>query len=205
MLNINVQIPRDVYVACSGGVDSMAVLHFLSQRKTKPRVAYMHHGTEHGEEALRFVEAYCREHVLDLVVGTVSGTKSKRESPEEFWRTQRYSFLHGLPLPVVMAHHLDDCVEQWLFSSLHGKPGVIPVRNGNVFRPFMTTKKAVFTDWCQRHQVPYLTDPSNTDTRYARNRIRTRIVPEALLVNPGLHKTVAKLVLAQYRQESTTP
>ena len=199
MLTIKLKIPVDVYVACSGGVDSMAVLHFLSQRKTKPKVAYMHHGTAHGEEALRFVEAYCSEHGLELTVGTLRGTKSKKESPEEFWRNHRYSFLHSLPLPVVMAHHLDDCVEQWLFSSLHGRPGVIPTMNMNVFRPFMLTKKAEFVDWCQRHGVPYLTDPSNADVRYARNRIRGRIVPEALLINPGLHKTVAKLVSEQYR------
>jgi tRNA(Ile)-lysidine synthase len=200
MIKLSLQIPREVYVACSGGVDSMAVLHFLSQRKTKPKVAYMHHGTTHGEDALHFVDDYCAKHELDLTVGRLSGTKMKKESPEEFWRNNRYLFLHGLPLPVVMAHHLDDCIEQWLFSSLQGKPGVMPTRNRNVMRPFMLTKKAELVGWCQKREVPFVHDPSNTELRYARNRIRSRIVPEAMLINPGLHKTVARLVLDQYKR-----
>jgi tRNA(Ile)-lysidine synthase len=199
MLKVKLKIPFDAYVACSGGVDSMAILDFISRHK-KPRVAYMHHGTEHGEEALGFVSRYCEAKGLELVVGRLTRDKQPKESPEEFWRLQRYQFLHGLSSAVVMAHHLDDCVEQWIFSSLHGKPGVIPVSNGNVVRPFLLTKKAEMQDWCDRHGVPYLTDPSNGDTRYARNRIRKNIVPEAMLVNPGLHKVVAKKVLEQYNE-----
>lgn len=202
MIKMRLKIPVDVTVACSGGIDSMAVLHFLSQRKTKPRVAYMHHGTAHGEEALHFVTQYCRDNDLQLSIGHLLREKLQNESPEEFWRIQRYAFLHSIPGTVVMAHHLDDNVESWLLGAIHGKPGIMPIRNRNVIRPFMMTKKSEFADWCARHGVPHVHDKSNNDTRYARNRIRNNIIPEALAVNPGLHKVVGKLVAAQYAKEA---
>jgi tRNA(Ile)-lysidine synthase len=202
MIKFKLKIPLDVTVACSGGVDSMAVLHFLSQRKTRPRVAYMHHGTEHGEEAYQFVKQYCADNNLELSVGNLLRDRQRDESPEEFWRIQRYAFLHGIPGTVVMAHHLDDNMESWLLSALHGKPSVMPIRNRNVIRPFMMTKKSELMDWCCRHSVPYVHDKSNEDTKYARNRIRNNIIPEALAVNPGLHKVVGKLVAAQYAKEA---
>lgn len=201
MITVKLKIPIDVTVACSGGVDSMAVLHFLSQRKTKPKVAYMHHGTQHGEEAYRFVTEYCSKHHLDLTVGHLTRTKEAGESPEEFWRNQRYAFLHALPGTVVTAHHLDDNIESWIFNSLHGNPRTIPTRNRSVIRPFMCTKKSEFADWCLRHGVPHVHDSSNDDAKYARNRIRKHIVPQALLVNPGLHKVVGRIVAAQYAAE----
>jgi tRNA(Ile)-lysidine synthase TilS/MesJ len=66
----------------------------------------------------------------------------------------------------------------------------------------MMTKKSELMDWCCRHSVPYVHDKSNEDTKYARNRIRNNIIPEALAVNPGLHKVVGKLVAAQYAKEA---
>lgn len=182
----------------------MAVLHFLSQRKTMPKVAYMHHGTEHGEEAYAFVKQYCSDNGLELSVGHLSRSKQRDESPEEFWRIQRYAFLHSIHGTVVMAHHLDDNVESWLLGALHGKPSVMPIRNKNVIRPFMMTKKSEFVDWCSRHGVPHVHDNSNDDTKYARNRMRNKIIPEALAINPGLHKVVAKIVAAQYAREAGT-
>ena len=67
----------------------------------------------------------------------------------------------------------------------------------------MLTKKSELVGWCQKRDVPFVQDPSNVELRYARNRIRSRIVPEALLINPGLHKTVARLVLEQYKRSQT--
>ena len=66
----------------------------------------------------------------------------------------------------------------------------------------MCTNKSEFADWCLRHEVPHVHDSSNDDAKYARNRIRKHIVPQALLVNPGLHKVVGKLVAAQYAKEA---
>ena len=68
MLNIIGKIPRNVTVAVSGGADSMAVLDFL-KNSHEVTVAYYHHGTEHGEEALDLVRKYCTLHELPHIIG----------------------------------------------------------------------------------------------------------------------------------------
>ena len=91
-------------------------------------------------------------------------------------------------------HHLDDVIETYLFSTIHGKSKLISYRNQNVIRPFLGTKKSDFVKWCQDKKVPFWDDKSNLDVDFARNRIRHNIIPEVLKINPGIHKVVKKLL-----------
>ena len=188
------EIPRSIWVACSGGSDSMAILDFV-RRSHHVQVAFFHHGTPTSEAALPIIQAYCASRGLPLTVDHIKGDKPKDQSAEEWWRNCRLEFLHALPGEVITAHHLDDCVETYLFNCMHGKSHTIPYRNQNILRPFLTTAKQVFTSWCSRKQVPWHEDVSNQDPRYMRNLIRHHIVPEALKVNPGLRTVVKKLVI----------
>jgi tRNA(Ile)-lysidine synthase len=189
-------LPRAVVLACSGGVDSMAALDFLGRKRTVS-VAYFHHGTEHGDEAESFLRGYCEENKIEMLVGRITRDKEKSESPEEYWRKERYKFLHSIDDVVITAHHLGDAVETWLFSSLCGNPKLIPYKNCNVVRPFLPTRKEAFISWCDRKDIPYVTDPSNEDTRYTRNLIRHELMPRVLMVNPGIHKTIKKKILRE--------
>jgi len=112
---------------------------------------------------------------------------------EEYWRRERYTFLEELG-PVITCHHLDDCVETYIWSSLHGTPKVIPLTRNNVIRPFLTTRKQDLIYWCESHNVPWIEDESNKNSRYTRNYIRNELIPHALHVNPGLPKLVKKIV-----------
>ena len=51
MIKLLGKIPDKIYVACSGGVDSMAALSFLNNKKRDVAVAHFDHGTEHGIRA----------------------------------------------------------------------------------------------------------------------------------------------------------
>jgi len=97
---------------------------------------------------------------------------------------------------IITAHHLDDAVETYLFSSFHGTSKTIPYNRKKVIRPFLLTRKSEFEAWCANKNVPYWSDASNKDLRFARNRIRHAIMPEVLRVNPGIHKVVAKMINA---------
>ncbi len=133
---------------------------------------------------------------VPLHVGYLREPIPKGESAEGFWREKRYEFLHGFDKPVITAHHLDDCVETWLFSAIHGNPKTIAYNYANVIRPFLLYKKEFMTAWCVKNNVKWIEDLTNFDTKYARNRIRHNIVPQALKINPGLHKVVARQVIA---------
>ena len=192
MIKLLVPLPKKITIACSGGVDSMAVVDFL-KRKHDVTIAYFHHGTEHGEEALSFVANYCADNDLPMMFGKCRSERSNEESQEEYWRRERYDFLKDCG-PVITCHHLDDCVETYIWSALHGTPKVIPMIRNNVLRPFLTTRKDEFKSWCLRHEVSWIEDKSNQDTKYMRNYVRNVLMPQALHVNPGLHTLVKKIV-----------
>lgn len=189
------KLPYRPAIAVSGGPDSMAVLDFLKWKN--PLVLYFNHGTSHGKDAEIFVRDYCEKENLELSVGFINRDKQSNESPEEYWRNCRYDFLfsNNKDLPIITGHNLDDQVEQWIFSSFHGNPFLIPYRRGVLIRPFIITKKVDFVGWCKDRGVPYLVDPSNSSEKYMRSYIRNEVVSKALFVNPGIYKVVKKKIL----------
>ena len=197
MIRMQGPLPRKLTVACSGGVDSMSIVDFLS-RSHDVTVAYFDHGTDHGREALNFL---LDKFGSSLIRGSITRAKEPSESWEEFWRNERYEFLHSIDEPVVTGHHLDDCVETWVMSCMHGTGKWIPYRNKNVIRPFRLTKKSVFREWSLSKKVPYIEDQSNSDINYTRNYIRHEMMPHVLKVNPGIHKTIAKKMENDYDRE----
>lgn len=198
MLRVLGDIPINVTLACSGGPDSMVALDFLMKGKKEIQVAYFNHDTPFGRHSAEWVHDFCVKNNLPFICSEITREKAACESPEEFWRNERYQFFHSIDSPVITMHHLDDVVEWWIFTSLHGNPRLIPHSNKNVIRPFLLTAKNDIWDWIDHKDVPYLTDPTNFETKYARNRIRHKIVSEALKINPGLRKTIRKKVANQY-------
>jgi tRNA(Ile)-lysidine synthase len=196
MIKLLVPLPKQITIACSGGVDSMAAVDFLS-RKHDITVAFYHHGTKTSDEAMEFVARYCTDKNIPVLYGIISGEKPKDKSLEEHWRDMRYGFLSNCGELVVSAHHLDDSVETYLWGCMHGTPKVPQIYKSNVVRPFLTTPKQELIDWCIRKNVPWIEDKSNDNTDFTRNYIRKELMPHALRVNPGLHKVVKKIVEKQ--------
>ena len=195
MIHITGKIPKRVAIAVSGGIDSMAVLDFF-RRSRDVVVLHYNHGTPYAPKAEALVRAYCTQHILTIVVGRCEEEMPSGVSKEAWWRDQRYKFFtEATSLPIVTAHHLDDQVENWIFTSMHGNPFLIPHKRDQFIRPFLTTQKTDFTLWCVRAGVPTIDDPSNDDTKYRRNYIRHTMMPHVLAINPGIRKTIKKKVL----------
>jgi len=193
MIKLQGKLPRELFLACSGGIDSMAALDFL-RNNHDVSVVFFDHGTETSHYAQAHVVNYCSQNNIDFLYGTSNSTKNKDQSWEEYWRKERYKFLHSINGTVVTAHHLDDCVETWVWSSMHGTGKIIPYANKNVIRPFRGTRKRDLELWCRLNNVPWIEDDTNTDTCYTRNYIRHEMMPHVLRVNPGIHKTIGKKV-----------
>ena len=196
MIKIQGKLPRRLYVACSGGVDSMAALDFLN-RNHDVIVLHYNHRTGHSNSAAEFVCNYCADNNIGFLTNDGNHReKHPRESQEEYWRNIRYDWLERCTdRQVVTAHHLDDCVETWVWSSMHGTGKIIPYsRKDRILRPFRMTRKRDLELWANLNNVPYIQDDSNTDTCYTRNYIRHEMMPNVLRVNPGIHKVIAKKV-----------
>ena len=199
MIRIIGKIPNNVVVACSGGVDSMAVVHFLLKGKRKVKLAYFNHDTFHSTKAQEFVENYASEKKIKLCKGKVKGIKGKR-TLEEFWRDERYAFLNTVKSDfIITCHHLDDCVETWVMSSLRGYSKLIPYkREPNIYRPFLMTSRKSIKEYADKKGVKWVEDPSNIENRYTRNYIRHNMMPHILRVNPGIRTMVRKKMLESY-------
>jgi tRNA(Ile)-lysidine synthase len=194
MIKVQGKLPRQIFVACSGGVDSMAAVDFLKNNHDVT-LCYFDHGTAHSRQAQKFIAQYCTENNLPIIMGTIGYAQKKPgQSTEEFWRKERYKFLHGINAEVITVHHLDDCAETWVWSSMHGTGKIIPYRNRNVIRPFRLTRKRELQLWANLNTVPWIEDDTNTDTCFTRNYIRHKMMPHVLKVNPGIHKTISKKV-----------
>lgn len=195
MIHITGKIPKRVAIAVSGGIDSMAVLDFL-RRSRDVVVLHYNHGTPYAPKAEALVRAYCMQHKLTIVIGRCNEEMPAGVSKEAWWRDQRYKFFtEATSLPIVTAHHLDDQVENWIFTSMNGNPFLIPHTRDQFIRPFITTEKNDFTLWCVRKGVPTIDDPTNDDTKYRRNYIRHTMMPHVLAINPGIKKTIKKKIL----------
>ena len=150
MIRVTGKIPRRVAVAVSGGIDSMAALDFL-RRSHEVVVLHYNHGTPYAPKAEALVRGYCIEHQLTLVIGRCHEEMPAGVSKEAWWRDQRYKFFtDATSSPIVTAHHLDDQVENWIFTSMNGNPFLIPHTRDQFFRPFITTEINDFTLWCVR-------------------------------------------------------
>lgn len=183
--------PRnDVYVACSGGVDSIALAIALAQTE-KVTLAFFHHGNALADAEEAAVEAAARDYGLPLVKGKSSLTMPKGVSKEEFWRDSRYEWFRSLDGTVATGHTLDDAVEWYLFTCLRGSGHFMPYRHANVVRPFLLSRKRALIEFCVAHGIQWFEDPTNADPAFAkRNLIRHELLPQAERVNPGLFTTV---------------
>lgn len=193
MIKLLFPVPRNITIAFSGGVDSVAAVDFLNKNH-EVSCAFFHHGTENSERALKFVEKFCADRSLPLYLGFINKQKPDHKSMEEHWRDERYKFLRKFGT-VVTAHHLNDCVETYIWSALHGEPKVIPYTRNNVIRPFLLTPKSELISWCERKGLEWCQDTSNDDDSYMRNYIRKHVIPHTYHVNPGIEKVVKRIVL----------
>lgn len=185
----------------------MVIVDFLRQYpKNRFDLIHFNHGTESCSEAEEFLREFAKENSLEIHVGRISNEmRRKDESQEEYWRRHRYAFFRKFSdKPILLAHHLNDCIETFVMTALQGRPLLIPYANPkyNIIRPFLLTPKSEITDWSTRHHIPFVTDASNNDLSLRRNYVRKVMMPHILHVNPGIAKTVSRLIRSAYAEQS---
>lgn len=206
-----------VVVACSGGVDSMAllaILHALSVRGVFSLVAgHLDHGLrEDSPKDAALVRSFCLQlsipyHCERVDVGEMAA--NTRKGIEEAGRLARQRFLEALRLDcdaawIATGHQLNDLAEDQLMRQLRGagwpalggmagavEPGATGKASPPVIRPLLLTPKASLLECAAALRVPYRNDPSNADLRFLRNRIRHTILPLLLQENPSYLEQVA--------------
>lgn len=199
-----VHADEPVLVACSGGADSLALalaVATLAERTGCPaRAVVVDHGLQAGSaEHSRRVTAQLGTIGLPAEVVAVE-VPVGADGPEAAARTARYSALTEALTPgerCYLGHTLDDQAETVLLglargSGLRSLAGMPPHR-GAFVRPLLNMTRASTRAACQEHGWDWWDDPHNTDPRFARVRVRTRVLPvlEAEL-GPGVADALAR-------------
>lgn len=201
MLKLLFPIPSEPFaVAFSGGIDSVVVVDFLQRfPRNKFFLLHFNHQTEHGREAQAFSVNFAKERNLGIELGTIQTEKMKKESREEYWRRERYDFFSNYKCPIITAHHLNDCLEYWIFTSLRGNGKLIPAKRDNFLRPFLLTSKNDIKNWAEKNKLTWCEDESNSENIHSRNIIRNEMMEICLKVNPGLEKMIRKKILGEMK------
>lgn len=97
---------------------------------------------------------------------------------------------------VAVAHHREDNIETFFLNltrgaGLHGLTGMKP-KNGNVIRPFLGVTREEIERFLAGIGETYVTDQSNYDTQYRRNKLRQEILPLLREMNPSFDETLTK-------------
>ena len=183
-------IPERLYVACSGGVDSVATAAILSEWRDVTLLHFSHNDHAHQHEL-----DVVRELAVKLNVELLTAKQSEEVAcnREAEWREARYRWFHSFDGDVATGHTLDDAVEWYLMTCLRGRGEYMPHRRKNVFRPFLLTDKDSLVKYCEYCGLRWYEDPGNFDSEFSlRSRVRGSLVPIALQCEPGLDRMVRR-------------
>ena len=188
------KLPKEVFVACSGGVDSVALSLFLKDTgRDVTLVHYNHPDDPLAEKEEAFVRNLKDQYGFSGMISSWNKISERKGSREAWWRENRQSFFRSLGKPVLTGHHLDDAVEWYVMTSLLGEGHYMKYDTGFTLKPFLTQNKESIIRWMRKHhpEVEWIDDPTNHQPGFSkRNFVRLKLIPELLKFNPGLFTTV---------------
>lgn len=196
---------KGVLVALSGGSDSVALLRLLLTLGYRCEAAHCNFQLR-GEESERdeaFVRSLCQALQVPLHTvrfDTLHYAQEKHLSVEMAARELRYDWfaqlIAALELQAVaVAHHRDDSLETMLINLMRGTgidglTGIVP-RNGHVVRPLLCLTHQEILDYLQAIGQEYVTDSTNLEDHYVRNKIRLNLLPLMEQINPSVRNSLS--------------
>ena len=183
-----------VVVAVSGGPDSVCLLDILYLLKDdlgiELVVAHLDHGLrpDEDEAETRFVKSLAGSLQLPFETKKAGRLMAQQESSlEERARHVRYRFLEEAlqkfsARKIAVGHNLNDQAETVLMRLIRGSgpsglAGIPPLRNEKIIRPLIEVSRGEIESYIKERKIEYVTDASNLEPRYLRNRIRLKLLP----------------------------
>ncbi|MBF8680006.1 tRNA lysidine(34) synthetase TilS [Pseudomonas fulva] len=198
---------RTWYVALSGGLDSTVLLHWLAAyARSHPapplRAIHIHHGLQPAAQAW---PAHCQRVCDDLGVElqVIEVDVAPGPSLEQAARQARYAAFERVLAAGDMlftGQHRDDQAETLLFRLLRGAglrglaamPRERALGQGRLVRPLLGCSRQQLQGYAQAHALGWVEDPSNADTRFARNYLRRGVLPSLVQRWPQAGQNLAR-------------
>ncbi len=199
-------------VALSGGVDSVVLLHLAARyREENPQVnlaaVHINHGlSPHAGQWQAFCEQLCERFAVPFQAVQVKVEQKARTSLESAARDARYRALAKVVEPgctVLLGQHRSDQVETFFLRLKRGAglkgfsamaPATVSEGGLRLLRPLLTVSREEIEAYAEAHDLKYVEDESNSDTRFDRNFLRHRVLPELNGRFRGFDACVARTV-----------
>ncbi len=215
-----------LYLACSGGRDSLSMayacyqLYQAGQMDRLPILLHVHHGWQQtNDDWAKLVATWATAHGFDCRILPVTLPKNS----ETHARTARYDAMLSVMQDndaLMLAHHAHDQAETVLYRLIHGAgvQGLAGMKSWQaksshdkqvwLWRPWLGVTRKDISQFASTHKLPFVDDATNTDTAYARGRLRTLIMPLLTDINPRAVENIvrsAELLAksAEWQQHST--
>lgn len=212
---------QNILAACSGGADSVALVHALHESGVPFSVAHVNYNLR-GDESIgdeNFVSELCAQLQVPLYIKQTSQAELDLVSRnlQNAARIIRYEFFQNIAEAeqitfIATAHHSDDQLETVLMNFLRGSGinGLTGMKNqdGKLIRPLLHCSSAELRNYLQEKKATWREDSSNNTDEYLRNRIRRQLVPALNACDErngeGWRNTINNLVDSDKLLESLT-
>jgi len=189
---LNFKTNVKIYLAVSGGIDSMVLSHLLLYYKIE-------HTLLHCNFNLRKIESQKDEQfIIDYAISnhipyhtisfdTATESISRKLNTQECARVLRYDWFNTFinkddNAILLTAHHLDDSIETFFINTLRGTglKGLSGIANGKnkIYRPLLKFTKDEIREFASSQNILFREDESNTSDNYLRNKLRHHIIPD---------------------------
>ena len=203
-----------IKVGVSEGADSICLLHFLYSIKDKFNLkmtaVHINHCMrgEESDEDNKFVVDFCNNINIPIKVFSFDIYKKSKEeniSNEEAGRKYRYYAFNKVlqdynATKIAVAHNKDDNAETIIMrffrgTGIKGLSG-ISYKRYNIIRPILDCLRLDIEEYCNRHNLLYRNDSTNSMDIYTRNKIRLNVLPNIKKdFNPNIIDTLSNMAL----------
>ena len=204
--NLHFLIGKKLLIACSGGLDSVALTHLLKKLAFDIALAHCNfslRGKESDEDE-NFVVHLADKLSIAVFTETFDTKKYASEhklSTQMAARELRYRWFEEIRSDfkydyVLTAHHADDKLETFLINvsrgtGLRGLTG-IPEKNETIVRPLLPFSRKELLQYAKQNNLHWREDSSNASTDYLRNQLRLEVIPKYKKANEGLLQSFQK-------------
>ncbi len=183
----------------------MVLLHLLQQLKSRfdwqlDAVHVHHHLSAHANDWAAFCAQLCADHAIPFYLEHIDITPLREQGVEAAARTLRYqAFVKHASDFLLLAQHADDQAETLLLQVLRGSgvkgAAAMPLlaqRDCAWLRPLLNVTRSEIVAYARAQNLAWIEDESNTDTRYARNFLRLKVLPVLGEKFPAYRQTLSR-------------
>ena len=201
---------RRVWLACSGGRDSLALAASCSQLYRQgqlaflPQLLHVNHNLQADSQLwANHVATWAQAQQLSCTILQVQVIGTDEQAARSARYQAMLSYINQGDV-LLLGHHGDDQAETMLMrliqgAGVKGLSAMQPwrqhwqgARYNILWRPWLSVRRTTISYYAEQLQLPYIDDPTNEDGDNVRSRLRRDIMPQLAIYNPNVIENMAR-------------